>query len=125
MVIDSSKNEFYQKPYRSYFIPYSESIEEHTWKAISPVKLSSTEFMIEMFVRQYTYPTICTDLVNLPNGEFLRIGSDYTSDTNLLIFNKKFGDQMSLTFKGIQNVTEDFLFRKVFKIHLYLNKPVI
>ena len=118
MVIDPSKNEFYQKPYRNYSIPYSKSIDEQTWRSIAPVTLSSTEFMIEMFVRQYTFPTICTDLVDLPNGEFVRIGSDSTTDSHLLKFNKKFGDQMSLAFNKVQNITKHFLFRKVFEIRI-------
>ena len=119
MVISSSKSKFYQKPYRNYSIPYSKSIDEQTWKSIAPVTLSSTDFMIEMFVRQYTYPTICIDLVDLPNGEFVRIGSDSTPDSHLLKFNKKFGDQMSLAFNKVQNTTKHFLFRTVFEIHIF------
>ena len=68
--------------------------------------------MIEMFVRQKTkYP--CSNLYNLPNGEFLRIGHDFNSQSKFLTFNKKSGDQMSLSFNGFKNNTDHFVFREV------------
>jgi len=104
-------NEFHQMPYQSHSIQPSKVIEENPWRLLSPVKLSSSDFMLELFVRQTTI-SHCSELASLPGGEFLRIGDNFNS-TKMLIFNKKYGDRMSMSFNGFMNTTNDIFFRKV------------
>ena len=113
MIVQPLKiNKFYQMPYQSHSITRSKVVHENTWSLLPAVKLISSDFMIEMFVRQKTkYP--CSNLYNLPDGEFLRIGHDFNSQSKFLTFNKKSGDQMSLSFNGFKNNTDHFVFREV------------
>ena len=113
IIVESlQSNLFYQMPYQSRYIANSEATRKLIWTFLPTVKLSSKDFMIEMFVRQKTkYP--CSNLYNLPDGEFLRIGHDFNSQSKFLTFNKKSGDQMSLSFNGFKNNTDHFVFREV------------
>ena len=111
MIIESlQNNDFYQMPYQSRSIARSEVIDKTTWNMLSAVKLASRDFMMEMFVRQKTISP-CDDLINLPDGEFLRIGN---MDSKFLKFNKKSGNRMSISFNGAQKISKDFVFRQVF-----------
>lgn len=111
MIIESlQNNDFYRMPYQTHSIAISEVVDKKTWKMLSAVKLIEQDFMMEMFVRQKTISP-CDDLTNLPGGEFLRIGN---MDSKFSKFNKKSGNQMSISFNGAQKTSNDFVFRKVF-----------
>ena len=113
MVIESlQNNEFYQKPYKSYSLPHS-AADEETWTHLEPVKLSSTDFMIEMLVRQKVNKISCFELFNLYSGELLKIGNGLTGDSKLLTFNTKPGNKVSISFNEVQHVANDFVLRKV------------
>ena len=122
MVIEYlENNEFYQKPYKSYSLPHS-AADDETWTHLEPVKLSSTDFMIEMVVRQKVNKISCIELSNLPSGELLRIGNGLTGDSKLLTFNTNSRNKVSISYNGIQHMANDFVTRKVFKSLIYTYK---
>ena len=100
-------------PYQSHSIASSEVVDETTWSLLSAVKLLTRDFMMEMFVRQKTISP-CDDLKNLPDGKFLRVGNDLNADSKFLTFNKQSGDRLSISFNGAKEISNDFVFRKVF-----------
>ena len=118
MIVQPLKiNKFYQMPYQSHSITRSKVVHENTWSLLPAVKLISSDFMIEMFVRQKTISP-CDNLKNLPDGEFLRIGNDFNENSKFLTFNKKSGNRLSITFNGANTNSDDFIFRNVFKIFI-------